>query len=84
MRLFRTLRNRRSHVGKLPAGRAEARQGKGGGGTFAQGCSCTVTATPKPGFQFVDWTENGKEVSTAEKYTFKLEADVVLLAHFEQ
>ncbi len=54
-----------------------------GGGTFAQGCSCAVTATPKPGFKFVDWTEQGKEISTAEKYTFKLEANVVLLAHFE-
>src|SRR5262249_4282036 len=30
-----------------------------GGGTFAEGSSLTVTATPNGGHSFVHWTENG-------------------------
>jgi hypothetical protein len=43
-----------------------------GGGTFAEGTSQTVTATPNAGHTFVHWTENGKVVSTLESYTFTL------------
>jgi len=55
-----------------------------GGGKFAKGCPCTVTATPKNGSSFVDWTENGKSVSTSEKYQFTLKANVTLVAHFKK
>ncbi len=34
-----------------------------GGGAFAVGASVTVTATPLPGYTFVNWTENGVVVS---------------------
>ena len=34
-----------------------------GGGSFAMGASVTVTATPNPGYVFVNWTENGTVVS---------------------
>jgi Domain of unknown function (DUF1929)/Divergent InlB B-repeat domain len=54
-----------------------------GGGTFAEGSSNTVTATPNSGFVFVRWTEGGKVVSTSESYTFTLGAkNVTLVADF--
>jgi Divergent InlB B-repeat domain/Viral BACON domain len=54
-----------------------------GGGTFAEGSSQTVTATPNTGHTFVHWTENGKVVSTSASYTFTLpSANVTLIADF--
>ena len=53
-----------------------------GGGTFAEGSSQTVTATPSVGFQFNHWTKNGKVVSYSESYTFTLDANVTLVADF--
>jgi hypothetical protein len=52
----------------------------GGGGTFAEGSSNTVTATP--GHTFVHWTEAGRVVSTSESYTFTLDSNVTLIADF--
>jgi hypothetical protein len=54
----------------------------GGGGTFAEGSSNTVTATPNSGYTFVHWTEGGKVVSTSESYTFTLDGNVTLIADF--
>lgn len=34
-----------------------------GGGAFAEGATVTVTATPLPGYTFVNWTEDGTVVS---------------------
>lgn len=34
-----------------------------GGGAFAEGATVTVTATPLPGYTFVNWTEDGSVVS---------------------
>ena len=53
-----------------------------GGGTFAEGSSQTVTATPNVGFQFNQWTKNGKVVSYSQSYTFALDANVTLVADF--
>jgi Divergent InlB B-repeat domain len=53
-----------------------------GGGTFAQGSSNTVTATPNGGHTFVHWTETGRVVSTSENYTFTLDGNVTLIADF--
>ena len=53
-----------------------------GGGTYQQGQSCTVVATPAPGFTFVNWTENGVEVSTSAEYTFTITGDRFLIANF--
>jgi Divergent InlB B-repeat domain len=53
-----------------------------GGGKFAEGCSCTLTATPNSGHTFVRWTENGRVVSTSESYTFTLNGNVTLVADF--
>jgi hypothetical protein len=53
-----------------------------GGGTFAEGTSQTVTATPYTGHTFVHWAENGRVVSTSETYTFTLNGNVTLVADF--
>ncbi|MBN2261961.1 MAG: T9SS type A sorting domain-containing protein, partial [Prolixibacteraceae bacterium] len=55
-----------------------------GGGTFNEGSSVTVTATPAEGFVFVNWTEGGTEVSTNAAYTFTLTANRNLVANFEE
>lgn len=53
-----------------------------GGGTFTYGNSCTVTATPNSGFHFVNWTENGTQVSTNATYTFNVTDSRDLVANF--
>jgi Divergent InlB B-repeat domain len=53
-----------------------------GGGTFAEGTSHTVSATPNTGHIFVHWTENGRVVSTSTSYTFTLNGNVTLVADF--
>lgn len=53
-----------------------------GGGTFTYGNSCTVTATPSSGFHFVNWTENGTQVSTDATYTFNVTDSRDLVANF--
>ena len=53
-----------------------------GAGSYAEGTSVTLTAAPAPGYRFVNWTENGTEVSTSADYTFTAAADRSLTAHF--
>ena len=53
-----------------------------GDGTFNYGTSRTVTATPNAGFDFVNWTEGGNEVSTSASYNFTLTANRDLTANF--
>ena len=54
-----------------------------GGGSFNQGQSCTVTATPNTGFVFVKWTENGNKVSDNPNYTFTVSGNRTLVAQFQ-
>ena len=54
-----------------------------GGGTYQQGQSCTVSATPATGYSFVKWTENGTQVSTNANYTFTVTGNRTLVAQFE-
>lgn len=54
-----------------------------GSGSFDSGTNVTVTATPNAGYAFVNWTENGTEVSTDPSYTFGLTANTSLVANFE-
>ena len=53
-----------------------------GGGTYNSGQSCTVHATANTGYTFVNWTENGTQVSSNADYTFNVESDRNLVAHF--
>ncbi len=55
-----------------------------GGGTFFAGESITLNATPEDHWNFVNWTENGEEVSTDAEYTFTIEAGRDLVANFEK
>jgi hypothetical protein len=55
-----------------------------GAGTFAEGTSVTVTATPNGSHSFVNWTKSGKVVSTSLSYTFTMpSANTTLTAHFK-
>ena len=53
-----------------------------GGGTFQEGQSCTVRATANAGYTFVNWTENGNQVSSDANYTFTVNGDRSLVANF--
>jgi uncharacterized repeat protein (TIGR02543 family) len=53
-----------------------------GGGSFSEGTSVTVTATENPLYTFVNWTDNGTEVSTNANYEFVLIADITLVANY--
>ena len=53
-----------------------------GGGTFSCGASTTVIATPAGGYQFVNWTEGGTQVSTLTSYTFTVTNNRTLVANF--
>lgn len=53
-----------------------------GGGTYQQGQSCTVSATAASGYTFNNWTENGSVVSTNANYTFTVNSNRTLVAHF--
>ena len=55
-----------------------------GGGVVEEGTSVTLTATPADGYKFVNWTVGGVEVSTANPYTFTADADVTVVANFEE
>jgi len=50
--------------------------------TFKQGARYTVTAIPANGSVFADWTSNGIAVTSAPRYTFLVESNVVLQANF--
>lgn len=55
-----------------------------GGGTFALGDDCTLTATANPGYNFVNWTLNGEVVFNNSTYIFTVTEDGTYVANFEQ
>ena len=55
-----------------------------GGGYYASGMSCTVTAIANTGYAFANWTKNGAIVSTNAEYNFMVAEDATLVAHFVQ
>jgi hypothetical protein len=52
--------------------------------TYEEGTSVTITAAANEGYSFVNWTEDGEEVSTSESYTFTVNANRTLVANFEE
>ncbi|MBQ4244824.1 MAG: InlB B-repeat-containing protein, partial [Clostridia bacterium] len=53
-----------------------------GGGEVARGEEITVSAAPSEGYRFVNWTENGTEVSANADYTFTVTQSRELTANF--
>jgi len=54
-----------------------------GDGTYDCGEEVTVSATSFSGYTFVNWTENGTEVSNQASFTFLLESNRNLVANFQ-
>lgn len=52
-------------------------------GSTVIGESYTVIAGANTGYRFVNWTENGTEVSTSANYTFTVTGDRTLVANFD-
>ena len=53
-----------------------------GGGTYTQGATCTVTATPNNSYEFLKWTKNNVEVSTNPSYSFTVTENATYTAVF--
>lgn len=51
--------------------------------TIAHGQTCTVHANTADGYNFIRWTENGSQVSTNVDYTFTVNGNRNLEAHFQ-
>ncbi len=70
---------------KIAAGVNDAAAGTvGGAGAYEENEPVTLTATPNDGYRFVNWTENGTQVSTNATYTFKADKDRDLVANFQK
>ena len=54
-----------------------------GDGIYNYGQNCTVVATANTGYDFVNWIENGTQVSTSASYSFTVNASRDLVANFE-
>ncbi len=55
-----------------------------GFGNFPVGTSTTVIASENPGWNFINWTENGQVVATSPSYQFIVNSNRTLIANFSQ
>ncbi len=53
-----------------------------GAGYYAEGATCTLTATANTGYEFYSWTKDGVEVSTVESFSFTVTEDAEYVANF--
>ena len=53
-----------------------------GAGVYNNDDDVTLTATPNTGYNFVNWTKGGTQVSTDATYAFKAAGDVEYVANF--
>lgn len=53
-----------------------------GGGTYNEGATVTLTATPNSGYEFVNWTSGTTTVSTNATYSFTANASAEYIANF--
>jgi len=53
-----------------------------GGGTYDRGETATVSAQSNAGYEFVNWTEDGVEVSSEESFSFTVMGNRTLVANF--
>lgn len=54
-----------------------------GGGTYNEGATVTLTATPNSGYEFVNWTSGTTTVSTSATYSFTANASASYVANFQ-
>ena len=54
-----------------------------GTGVFYHGQSVTLKATPNTGYTFINWTENGNQVSTSTTYSFLATTNRSFVANFQ-
>ena len=54
-----------------------------GNGSYEEGETCTVTATPSACYTFLNWTESGEVVSENETYSFEVTSDKELTANYQ-
>ena len=54
-----------------------------GANTYSYGQQCTLNATANEGFDFINWTKDGVEVSTDNTYTFVVNENGNYVANFE-
>jgi len=54
-----------------------------GAGEYTYGQTATLTATANEGYNFVNWTENGEEISTDANYSFVVSGNRLLYANFQ-
>ena len=54
-----------------------------GSDIYFEGETCTLTATANEGYTFINWTEDGVEVSTDSIYSFEVTGERELVANFE-
>lgn len=50
--------------------------------TFNGGDSCTISATPSAHYHFVNWTENGSEITKLNPYTFTVNSNRTITGNF--
>ena len=53
-----------------------------GAGSYAEGSTATLTATANEGYNFVNWTKNGTQVSTNTTYSFTVTGNAAYVANF--
>lgn len=53
-----------------------------GSGTFSEGTTVTLTATPASGYYFVNWSEGSNIVSTTAIFTFNISSNKTYTANF--
>lgn len=55
-----------------------------GAGNYSSGTTVVLNANQSAGWNFIDWTENGTQVSTQPSYTFQISSNRTLIANFQQ
>ena len=55
-----------------------------GAGTYGHGSTATLNATANADYTFINWTENGIQVSTEATYSFAVTTNRTLVANFEE
>ncbi len=55
-----------------------------GGGVFETGEEVTIEAIAAEGYEFINWTEGGTEISTDSSYTFTVTSHRLIVANFER